>query len=141
MNQNVLSITQLNGLIKKTLEKDFLLKSFYVTGTITNLKHHLPTGHFYFSLKDENSSINVTLWASTANKKGLTPYMENGLLVTLKAGVNFYGKTGALSINVQDMIVGDKSPLQLQFEALKKDLTALGYFDESHKQAIPEMSA
>ena len=59
----------------------------------------------------------------------------------MRATINFYEKTGRLSLICNDMEIGQKSPYQLAFEALKKELTALGYFDESHKQPLPVMPA
>ena len=137
---NVLSITQLNSLIGHTLDREYLLKGFYVQGTIVNLKRH-STGHYYFSLKDQDASIDVVMWSSTVMQKGLAGLFENGLLVTIKASINFWTKAGRLNIVASDMQVGQKSPLQLEFEALKRELTALGYFDDDHKKAIPELSA
>lgn len=137
---NVLSITQLNSLIGRTLDREYLLKGFYVQGTIVNLKRH-SAGHYYFSLKDQDASIDVVMWASTVMQKGLAGLFENGLLVTIKASINFWTKAGRLNIVASDMQVGQKSPLQLEFEALKRELTALGYFDDVHKKAIPELSA
>lgn len=137
---NVLSITQLNSLIGRTLDREYLLKGFYVQGTIVNLKRH-SAGHYYFSLKDQDASIDVVMWASTVMQKGLVGLFENGLLVTIKASINFWTKAGRLNIVASDMQVGQKSPLQLEFEALKRELTALGYFDDDHKKAIPELSA
>lgn len=137
---NVLSITQLNSLIGRTLDREYLLKGFYVQGTIVNLKRH-SAGHYYFSLKDQDASIDVVMWSSTVMQKGLAGLFENGLLVTIKASINFWTKAGRLNIVASDMQVGQKSPLQLEFEALKRELTALGYFDDDHKKAIPELSA
>lgn len=137
---NVLSITQLNSLIGRTLDREYLLKGFYVQGTIVNLKRH-SAGHYYFSLKDQDASIDAVMWSSTVMQKGLAGLFENGLLVTIKASINFWTKAGRLNIVVSDMQVGQKSPLQLEFEALKRELTALGYFDDDHKKAIPELSA
>lgn len=137
---NVLSITQLNNLIKRTLDREYLLKNLYISGTIINAKRH-NSGHVYFSLKDEESSIDVTMWSSTVMSKGLSNSIENGLLVTIKGTVNFYNKMGRLHIVASDMQIGSKSPLQLEFDALKQELTALGYFDESHKQLIPVLSS
>lgn len=138
MTGNIFSITKLNAFIKKTLDREYLLKSFYVEGTISNAKRH-SNGHFYFTLKDEESSIDVTMWNSVAIQKGLTKSVENGLFVTMKASVNFYSKTGRLNIICQDMQVGQKSPIQIEFEALKRELTSLGYFDEDHKLDLPQM--
>lgn len=137
---NVLSITQLNSLIGRTLDREYLLKGFYVQGTIVNLKRH-SAGHYYFSLKDQDASIDAVMWSSTVMQKGLAGLFENGLLVTIKASINFWTKAGRLNIVASDMQVGQKSPLQVEFEALKRELTALGYFDDDHKKAIPELSA
>lgn len=137
---DVFSITKLNNLIKRVLEREYVLKNCYVAGTIANLKRH-STGHYFFSLKDDDASVDVALWAGTAQKKGLVGQLENGLFVTMRATINFYEKTGRLSLICNDMEIGQKSPYQLAFEALKKELTALGYFDESHKQPLPVMPA
>ena len=137
---DVFSITKLNNLIKRVLEREYVLKNCYVAGTIANLKRH-STGHYYFSLKDDDASVDVALWAGTAQKKGLVGQLENGLFVTMRATINFYEKPGRLSLLCNDMEIGQKSPYQLAFEALKKELTALGYFDESHKQPLPVMPA
>lgn len=137
---DVFSISKLNNLIKRVLEREYVLKNCYVAGTIANLKRH-STGHYYFSLKDDDASVDVALWAGTAQKKGLVGQLENGLFVTMRATINFYEKTGRLSLICNDMEIGQKSPYQLAFEALKKELTALGYFDEAHKQPLPLMPA
>lgn len=137
---NVLTITQLNNLIKRTLEREYILKNVYVSGTIVNAKRH-SSGHVYFSMKDDESTIDVTMWSSTVMQKGLGSSIQNGLLVTVKASVNFYNKMGRLNLIASDMQIGEKSPLQIEFDALKKELTSLGYFDDSHKQSIPYVSS
>jgi len=135
---DVFSVARLNSLIKRVLEREYILKNCYVAGTISNLKRH-STGHYYFSLKDEDASVDVALWAGTAQKKNLVGALENGLFVTMRATINFYEKTGRLSLICNDMEIGQKSPYQLAYEALKKELTALGYFDDLHKQPLPVM--
>ncbi len=77
------------------------------------------------------------MWSSTVMQKGLANAIQNGLLVTVKASVNFYNKMGRLNLIASDMQIGSKSPLQLEFDALKRELTALGYFDDGHKQSLP----
>lgn len=136
---DVFSVSRLNGLIKRVLEREFVLKNCFVCGTIANLKRH-STGHYYFSLKDEEASVDVALWASTAYKRGLVGKLENGLFVTMRASISYYEKTGRLSLICNEMEIGEKSPYQLAFEALKKELTELGYFDEAHKKPLPEMA-
>nr|WP_252893913.1 exodeoxyribonuclease VII large subunit [Veillonella denticariosi] len=104
---NVLTITQLNNLIKRTLDREYLLKNVYVSGTIINAKRH-SSGHMYFALKDEESAIDVTMWSSTVMQKGLASSIQNGLLVTVKASVNFYNKMGRLNLIASDMQIGGK---------------------------------
>lgn len=137
-SENVYSVSRLAALVKRTLEKDYLLKNIYVAGTITNLKRH-SAGHYYFSLKDENASIDIALWKSTAIRRGLVGKLENGLFVIIRAAVNFYEKSGRLSFICNDMELGNKSDQQIAFELLKKQLTEQGYFDQAHKQALPIM--
>lgn len=137
-HMNAISVTQLNMLIKNTLSREFLLKNFLVQGTITNLKRH-TSGHYYFTLKDEKSAIDVTIFASTVKEKGFGEHMENGLQVIVKGSVNFYEPWGRLNVLGTNVIIEQISALQLAFEALKKELTALGYFDDAHKQTLPYM--
>lgn len=136
---NAFTVTQLNTLIQSTLQAEGILQNCLVQGTITNLKRH-SSGHYYFSLKDEKSSVDVALFKQTSRNKSFVKEMENGLFVTIVGNVNFYAPWGKLTLICQDMIIQTKSPLQIQFEKLKKELQALGYFDESHKKPIPYMS-
>jgi len=75
----------------------------------------------YFSLKDEESSIDVTMWSSTVQSKGLANAFQNGLLVTIKASVNFYNKMGRLNLIASDMQVGSKSHYSLNSMLCKEN--------------------
>lgn len=134
---DVCSVSELNQLIKGKIANDPMLKNVMVQGTITNLKKH-SSGHYYFTLKDEKAAVDVSLFYAT--RKPFAKEMDNGILVTITGAVSFYEPTGRLSIICNTLFVMSKSPLQLQFEELKKKLTALGYFDESHKMALPYMA-
>lgn len=135
---NYISVTQLNVLIKNTLSREFLLRNCFVQGTITNLKRH-TSGHIYFTLKDEKSAIDVTVFSSVVKTKNFSEHIENGLQVIVKGSVNFYEPWGRLNLLGSDIIIEQISALQLAFEKLKKELTALGYFDEAHKLSLPYM--
>ena len=126
-------------LFYKKLEDNRECINHYTIKQSYNAKRH-SSGHMYFSLKDEESAIDVTMWSSTVMQKGLANAIQNGLLVTVKASVNFYNKMGRLNLIASDMQIGSKSPLQLEFDALKRELTVLGYFDDSHKQSLPYMA-
>lgn len=137
---DAISVSELTALVKHTLEAEYLLSHCVVEGTISNLKKH-SSGHYYFSLVDETASIDMALWAGTAKKNGLVGKLENGLAVTVHGSINFYEKTGRLSVICNHMIIGNKSDAQIAFEKLKAELLALGYFDEGHKQRIPTMAS
>lgn len=135
---DIFTVSEYNALVKSTIDREFLLKNAFVTGAISNLKKH-SNGCYYFSLKDETASIDVTIFSNNLRAKVVGKNLENGLVVTLRGSLNFYEKMGRLSFICQDIIIGQKSSFQIAYEELKKELTALGYFDESHKQALPLM--
>ena len=136
----VLSISRLKNLIKHSLEDNFILKNCYIGGTIANLKRH-SSGHFYFSLVDDKASIDVVMWSSTAQRKGIIGDIKNGLEVTARVSVNFYEKAGRLNMICSDLVLGQKSAYQIAFEELKAELAGLGYFDENHKKEIPTLAS
>ena len=87
MNQ-VLTVSQINGYLKELLDEDVQLKSIYVRGEISNFIHHLKSGHFYFTLKDERSSIRAVMFKWNASRLRFIP--KNGMNVILFGSVNFY---------------------------------------------------
>ena len=64
-NKNYLEISDVNNYIKMLIDKDLFLGKIYVKGEISNFKNH-SRGHFYFTLKDDNSRINAVMFASSA---------------------------------------------------------------------------
>ena len=77
------SVGELNSIIKRTVEGEFLLKNCIVEGVISNLKRH-STGHYYFSLIDDTGSLDMAMWRSKVEQRGLTHSLENGLLVQVR---------------------------------------------------------
>ena len=73
--KNVYSVGQVNNYIKNMFTQDFLLKRIYVRGEVSNCKYH-PSGHIYFSLKDETGTMPCVMFLSF--RKGLTFQLENG---------------------------------------------------------------
>ena len=130
------SVGELNKIIKQTVEGEFLLKNCIVEGVISNVKRH-STGHYYFSLIDDTGSIDMAMWRSKVQQRGLEGALENGLLVQVRGNISFYEKTGRLSFICEDIRIGAKSDYQIAYEKLKQELYALGYFDERHKQPLP----
>ena len=137
-----ITVASLNRRIKQVLQQDFLLQNAYVKGTISGLKKH-QGGHYYFTLKDEEveAKVDVAIFKGTIAGKPYLKKLEDGLSVIIKCNVNFYEPWGRLNLIATDVMVDQMSTLQLAFEALKKELASLGYFDEEHKQELPYLSS
>ena len=134
MNNKYLTVTQINKYIKYKLDTDDNLKLVYLKGEISNFKNH-TTGHFYFTLKDENSRILAVMFRSNASKVNFVP--RDGSNVLVVGRISCYEASGNYQIYVEEMIEDGVGNLYLEFEKLKKKLGDLGYFDESLKKPIP----
>lgn len=131
---NALSVTKLNKYIKKLLEDDFVLKNIFVTGEISNLKKH-SSGHYYFTLKDEKCQINAVMFKSYTSSLNFD--IENGMSVTCYGYVSMYEVSGQFQLYVEFVTLNGIGSLSVEYEKLKEKLMKKGYFDETHKKAIP----
>lgn len=134
MDQKYISVFALNRYIKAKMEQDVSLQSVYIKGEISNYRPH-PSGHLYFTLKDENSRISAIMFASFAKNLDFT--LENGMQVLIRANVSVYEPTGQYQLYVQSMQEDGIGNLYLKFEKLKQKLEKEGLFDSSHKKDIP----
>ncbi len=132
---NCYSVTQLNSYIKNNLENDPTLHSIQVMGEISNFKNH-SSGHFYFTLKDEQSRVNVVMFATYARKVRIK--LEDGMKVMLSASIGVYLQGGTYQLYAYDIEPVGIGALYLQYEQLKKKLAAEGLFSADHKQEIPK---
>ena len=134
MAQNVLSITQLNEYIRGKLDSDTLLNQVSVRGEISNYKLY-PSGHHYFTLKDENAALKCVLFKGNALRLRFRP--ENGMKVIALGKVSVYPRDGAYQLYCTGMIMDGVGDLYVAFEQLKKKLAAQGLFDPAHKKTLP----
>jgi exodeoxyribonuclease VII large subunit len=111
-----------------------MLRSVCVVGEISNLKRHV-SGHWYFSLKDEEAAISCAMFRQAAN--GLRFRPDNGMRVRIYGNVSLYTKTGSYQLYVEEMEQDGVGALYLQFEALKQRLMQEGLFDTALKKPIP----
>ena len=135
MNEQVLSVTDINRYIKNLFTIDGFLNNVTVKGEISNLKIH-GRGHLYFSLKDENSKINCVMF-NYAPKVSFE--LSDGMSVQVKGRINVYEASGSYQIYVNEMINDGVGNLYQLFEDLKKKLSSEGLFDESHKRKLPRI--
>lgn len=134
MNLATLSVGQLNEYVRRVLASDPMLRYVCVVGEISNLKQHV-SGHWYFSLKDEEAAVNCAMFRQAASSLRFRP--ENGMRVRLYGNVSLYTKTGTYQFYVENMEQEGLGALYLRFEALKNRLMQEGLFDSSLKKTIP----
>ena len=135
MDIKYVTISDLNRYIKAKFDMDTHLNHVYLKGEISNFKHH-TRGHFYFTLKDENSRIAAVMFASSAKNVAFEP--EDGMKVLVSGRIALYEATGSYQIYVDSMELDGIGNLYLEFERLKKELANEGLFDREHKRAIPK---
>ena len=135
MAQQVLSITQINEYIRTKLDADPLLEGVAVRGEISNCKLY-PSGHLYFTLKDEASALKCVMFKGNAMRLRFRP--ENGMKVIAMGKITVYPRDGAYQLYCTAMAVDGVGDLHAAFEQLKKKLSAKGLFDPVHKKPIPK---
>lgn len=128
------SVTQLNNLIKDYLDINPSLKKIQVIGEISNLKKHY-TGHWYLTLKDENSRINAMVFSSYASRIKIK--VEDGMKVMVTGSISVYAQGGSYQIYITDIDPIGVGALYLQYEQLKKKLAEEGLLDPQNKKNIP----
>ncbi len=136
MNKEYLSISDINKLIKYTIDSNPELNNVYIKGEISNLKFH-TRGHLYFSLKDENSKINAVMFNYSVSSLNFVP--KDGDSVLIHGRVSVYEASGSYQIYVDSMEMDGAGNLFVLFEALKKKLNDEGLFDVPHKKHIPKI--
>ena len=135
LNQAV-SVTELNSVVKNLLESESFLSDIYVKGEISNFKAH-SSGHMYFSLKDETSTVRAIMFRSSAANLPFFP--ENGMKVIAHGRISSYVRDGQYQLYVDSMEPDGIGSLYIAFEQLKAKLSSEGLFDEIKKKPIPKI--
>jgi exodeoxyribonuclease VII large subunit len=128
----VLTVTELTQQIRILLETG--LAPVWLSGEISNFKRH-SSGHFYFSLKDENAQIQCVMWAG--RNRGLYFAPKDGMQVLVHGEITVYEKRGSYQLDVWQMQPAGVGALQMAFEQLKQRLREEGLFDPAHKVPLP----
>ncbi len=136
MNDKYITVTQLTRYIKYKIDNDVNLNEVFLKGEISNFKAH-SRGHYYFTLKDENSRINAIMFASSTRNLKFTP--EDGMKVLVTGKISVFETTGQYQIYVNDMLEDGVGNLYIAFEQLKKKLEEEGLFKEDHKKKIKKI--
>lgn len=134
--EKYLSVTTLTKYLKMKFDKDPYLERVYLTGQVSNFRKR-PT-HQYFSLKDDHSVIQATIWSGIYQKLGFD--LEEGMKINVIGRVQVYEPSGSYSIIIEKAEPDGVGALAIQFEQLKKKLTEEGLFQERFKQPLPQFA-
>lgn len=131
-----LTVQALTKYIKRKFDADPHLRDVYVMGELSNVKHH-PTGHIYFTLKDEKTMIKGMMFKAYASK--LKFKAVEGMKVFIRGDVNVYEDYGTYQIYAQTMEPDGIGGLFVAFNQLKERLQKEGLFNPNFKQPIPKL--
>ncbi len=134
MNEQSLTVSELNNLIKTLIDCEPMLNKVCVRGELSNYKIY-PSGHHYFTLKDSESSLRCVIFKSSASKLRFRP--ESGMGVTAFGRVSVFSRDGAYQLYCTDLIPEGTGDLQIAFEQLKAKLASEGLFEPEHKKQLP----
>ncbi len=129
----VLRVCEVTQLIRQVLEEQ--VGQIWVEGEVSNYRKQ-PSGHQYFTLKDEQCQLQCVLFARQGMWKRSVP-LTDGMHVITRGTLTVYEARGQYQLNVQLVQAGGAGLLQAKFEALKKKLDVEGLFDSARKRAIP----
>lgn len=135
MEQKILSITQINEYIRSKMDADPLLSGIAVRGEISNYKLY-PSGHHYFTLKDEGGALKCVMFKGNAMRLRFRP--ENGMKVIAMGKISVFPRDGAYQLYCSALTVDGIGDLHAAFEQLKAKLAAEGLFDPAHKKLLPK---
>ena len=135
MARQVLSITQLNEYIRSRMDADPFLSGIAVRGEISNYKLY-PSGHHYFTMKDEGAALKCVMFKSSAQRLRFRP--ENGMKIIAMGKVSVYPRDGVYQLTCTALAMDGVGDLYAAFEQLKSKLAREGLFDPAHKKPIPK---
>ena len=118
MRDDVFSISEINEYVRMLLDGDPRLRRVWLRGEISNFTNHYKTGHFYFSLKDEQSSLRAVMFRGNNSRLSFVP--ENGMRVLVCGDIRAYPRDGQTQIVVSEMQPDGAGSLALAFEQLRK---------------------
>lgn len=132
--KTIYSVGQINRYVKNMFVQDFVLRKVYVKGEVSNCKYH-PSGHIYFSLKDETGVLSCVMFAG--QRRGLAFRMKDGDRVVAGGTVDVYERDGRYQLYAREITLEGAGALYERFLALKAELEEMGMFAAEYKQPIP----
>lgn len=134
-NISIISVSQLNTYLKGIIDENEVFSNLLVKGEISNLKYH-PSGHIYFSLKDNESVIKCVMFNSYTNN--LNFKLNEGDKIIVSGTLSVYLQGGTYQIYVKNIEKDGIGNLYLEYEKLKRKLENEGIFSMYHKKELPK---
>lgn len=131
----IFSVSEANNFIKALLDAVPQLQTIFVRGEISNYKLY-PSGHHYFTLKDEGSALKCVMFRGMAGKLRFRP--ENGMKVIAFGRIGVFPRDGAYQLYCSELSVEGMGDLHVAFEQLKEKLFKEGLFAPEHKKPLPK---
>ena len=132
--QMVFSVSEANNFIKALLDGVPQLQTIFVRGEISNYKCY-PSGHHYFTLKDEGGALRCVMFRGMAARLRFCP--ENGMKVVAFGRIGVFPRDGAYQLYCSELSAQGAGDLHVAFEQLKAKLEKKGLFDPAHKKPLP----
>jgi len=132
--KRVWTVRDLVSAVRTQLEREY--GDIWLEGEISNFRAH-PSGHLYFTLKDESSQVRVVMFRTQARLLRFRP--EDGMHIVARGRVTIYENRGELQVNAEYLEPQGAGALQIAFEQLKAKLQAEGLFEQDRKKPIPSL--
>ncbi len=130
----VYTVSQINGYLKDLMEADPLLRSLLIRGEISNYKRY-PSGHHYFSLKDDKGSLRCVLFRGDAARLRFQP--ADGMSVLAFGRLSVFPRDGQYQLYCTQLMEDGRGALDLAFERLRRKLEEEGLFAPEGKRPLP----
>lgn len=135
MEREIYSVSQVNAYMQALVDGDMFLSGLCVRGELSNYKIY-PSGHHYFTMKDEGGALKCVMFKSSAMRLRFQP--ENGMKVLATGRISVYPRDGAYQLYCTGLMPDGVGDLHLAFEQLKEKLSREGLFAPEHKKPIPK---
>jgi exodeoxyribonuclease VII large subunit len=129
----VFSVKEINRLVRELLEQSF--PSFWISGEISNFIS-ASSGHWYFSLKDDEAQVRCTMFKNKNMAADWTP--KNGEKIEAKCFIGLYEARGEYQLNIDLIRHAGAGLLSEAFNQLKEKLLKEGLFETSRKKLMPQ---
>ena len=130
-----ISVSELTLMVSEAIRRDPATRCVTVRGEVSGFKHHIPSGHWYFSLKDPHAAVSCVMFRTHTLKAGIRP--KDGDSVLAEGSVEVYAQQGKYQLYVTGIRAAGTGDQYIRLEELKRKLAAEGLFDPGRKKPLP----